>query len=336
MKVSVAIVALNEERYLPSILRDVLNQTYLHSRMEVLLIDSMSTDETLYIMNDFRNRYQSKFIDIRVLKNPKKRQANGWNIAIKEYCGDVLIRIDAHAHIPCDFVEKNVKRLKLGEYVCGGRRPNIAEESTLKAALLLEAESAMFGSGISPFRNSDKSEYVKSIFHGAYRREVFDKVGGFNEGLGRTEDNDFHQRVRENGYNIFMDKDIISYQYVRPTLRKMMKQKFLNGYWIGKTTYINRKCILLYYYVPCIFVLSVISASIMAFLEIYAPLEILCVLYGMILISIGLTSIHKKKYNLIYIIVPMICCMVHISYGLGTIIGLVKNVKLCGKSDWSA
>lgn len=72
MKVSVAIVALNEERYLPSILRDVLNQTYLHSRMEVLLIDSMSTDETLYIMNDFRNRYQSKFIDIRVLKNPKR------------------------------------------------------------------------------------------------------------------------------------------------------------------------------------------------------------------------------------------------------------------------
>lgn len=333
MKISIAVVALNEERYLPGLLRDILNQTYLHSRMEVLLIDSMSTDKTLNIMNDFRDRHQSKFAHIRVLKNPKKTQANGWNVAIKEYRGDALIRVDAHAHIPDDFVEKNVKRLKLGEYVCGGKRPNISEESTLKAALLLEAESAMFGSGISTFRNSDKSGYVTSIFHGAYRREVFDKVGGFNESLGRTEDNDFHQRVRENGYSIFMDKDIISYQYVRPTIQKMMKQKFLNGYWIGKTTYINRKCISLYYYIPGFFVLSVIGTLIMAFLGITAPIEILCVLYGFVLISIGLASIRKKKYDFIYIIVPIICCMIHISYGVGTIIGLIKNVGNCTKSN---
>lgn len=328
MKISIGIVALNEEKYLPGILQDVLKQTYLHKQMELLLIDSMSIDETLNIMNSFRSRYKSKFIDVRVLMNPQKRLANGWNIAINEFRGDVLIRIDAHAHIPRDFVEKNIRRLDSGEYVCGGRRPNIAEESTLKAALLLEAESAMFGSGISSFRNSDKSGYVKSIFHGAYRREVFDKVGGFNERLGRTEDNDFHQRIRENGYNIFMDKDIISYQYVRPTLRKMIKQKFLNGYWIGKTTYINKKCISLYYYIPGVFVLFVISAFVMFLLGISAPLYLVCVSYGILLISIGGTSIYKKKYNYIYSIVPIVCCIIHVSYGLGTIIGLLENVSI--------
>ena len=324
MKISISVVALNEEKYLPNILKDILQQTYPHKDMEILLIDSISQDTTKNIMLDFADKYQNEFWQIKVLDNAGKRQANGWNIALRNYEGEAIIRVDAHAHIPQDFVSKNIARLEAGEYVCGGRRPSIAEEDTLSAKLLLAAESAMLGSGISSFRNSEKSGYVKSIFHGAYRREVFDKVGFFDERLGRTEDNDVHQRIRAAGYKIFMDKDIVSYQYVRPTLSKMLKQKFMNGYWIGKTMYVNPACISMYYFAPLVLVVSLLLSVILFINGNSYILEFIAVIYGFVMLISGIAAIKENKWNLSFIGTILVCLLMHICYGIGTIKGLLR------------
>ena len=324
MKVSISIVALNEEKYLPNILQDILQQTYLHGDMEILLIDSISQDKTKKIMLDFADKYQNEFGQIKVLDNAGKRQANGWNVALKNYEGEAIIRIDAHAHIPQDFVSKNIARLENGEYVCGGRRPSIAEEDTLSAKLLLAAESAMLGSGISSFRNSEKSGYVKSIFHGAYRREVFDKVGFFDERLGRTEDNDIHQRIRVAGYKIFMDKDIVSYQYVRPTLKKMLMQKFMNGYWIGKTMYVNPSCVSVYYFAPFVFVISLLLSAILFINGDSHMLAFITVLYGFVMLISGVIAIKDNKWNFSFIGIIPVCFLMHVCYGMGITKGLLR------------
>lgn len=324
MKVSISIVALNEEKYLPNILQDILQQTYPHKDMEILLIDSISQDTSKKIMSDFADKYQNEFWQIKVLDNAGKRLANGWNVALRNYEGEAIIRIDAHAHIPQDFVSKNIARLENGEYVCGGRRPSIAEEDTLSAKLLLAAESAVFGSGISSFRNSEKSRYVKSIFHGAYRRVVFDKVGFFDERLGRTEDNDIHQRIRAAGYKIFMDKDIVSYQYVRPTLKKMLKQKFMNGYWIGKTIYVNPDCISLYYLIPMAFVLALLIAIIFLINGEYMMPILLLLFYSLIELFTVMVGIKQNSYDFRFSIIAIICFLMHICYGVGTIKGLIR------------
>ena len=324
MKVSISVVALNEEKYLHSILHDIIQQSYPHEDMEILLIDSISQDKTKEIMLDFANKYRNDFWQIKVLDNAGKRLANGWNVALRNYEGEVIIRIDAHAHVPKDFVAKNITRLKAGEYVCGGRRPSIAEEDTLSAKLLLAAESAVFGSGISAFRNSEKSGYVKSIFHGAYRREVFDKVGFFDERLGRTEDNDIHQRIRAAGYKIFMDKDIVSYQYVRSTLRKMLKQKFMNGYWIGRTMYVNPACISMYYFVPLIFVVALAVSIALLVNGNLLMFELIAIPYSLLMLISAIAAIKENKWNLSFIGIAPVCFLMHICYGVGTIKGLLK------------
>ena len=317
-------MALNEEKYLPNILQDILQQTYPHKDMEILLIDSISQDTSKKIMSDFADKYQNEFWQIKVLDNAGKRLANGWNVALRNYEGEAIIRIDAHAHIPQDFVSKNIARLETGEYVCGGRRPSIAEEDTLSAKLLLAAESAMLGSGISSFRNSEKSGYVKSIFHGAYRREIFDKVGFFDERLGRTEDNDIHQRIRAAGYKIFMDKDIVSYQYVRPTLSKMLKQKFMNGYWIGRTMYVNPACISWYYFMPMIFIIALLITGVMFVNGIKGLLGGLVLSYGFVLFISAFMAMKKHEWDCKYMGIMIVCFMMHIGYGLGTLKGLIK------------
>ena len=180
MILSVCVVAYTEEKVLGKLLEDIQAQDYDHEKMEILLIDSMSTDHTRDIMEKFRETEKS-FLKISVFSNEKKKLAPGWNVALKNYIGDAIIRIDAHATIPNNFIRKNVEILESGESVCGGIRPNIIDEHTPWKDTLLLAEQSMFGSSIAPYRSGKKKTYVKSLFHGAYRREVFDKIGFYNE-----------------------------------------------------------------------------------------------------------------------------------------------------------
>ena len=227
MIISVCVVAYNEQKVLPDLLECIKSQDYPHNQMEVVLIDSCSEDNTKKIMEKFREENKD-FVNVQVLDNPRKIQAAGWNVAIKNYKGDAILRVDAHAAIPKEFVRKNAEVLESGEYVSGGVRPNMVDESTPWKETLLLAEQSMFGSSIAPYRRSEKNTYVKSVFHGAYKREVFDKVGLFNEQLGRTEDNEINYRIRAAGYKICCSPDIVSYQHTRNSLKAMLKQKYGN------------------------------------------------------------------------------------------------------------
>ena len=167
MRVSVGIVAYNEERTLPLLLADIKKQTYDHTKMEIILIDSMSTDQTREVMNLFKEE-NNEFENVLIRENAKKKQAYGWNVAIASSNGDVIIRIDAHARIPEDFVPKNIKSIEDGVFVVGGPRPNAVDRPTAWKEVLLMAESSMFGSGIgSCRRKSSERKYVKSVLHGA-------------------------------------------------------------------------------------------------------------------------------------------------------------------------
>ena len=256
MKITVGVVAYNEEKNLPSLLKDIEGQSYPHSEIEVVLADSMSTDGTRKVMEKWQKENRDFFLDIKIIENKGKIQSCGWNAVIDAFTTEALIRIDAHSSIPEDFVEKNVNALSEGEYVTGGMRPNIVEGDSAWQQVLLLAESSMFGSSIADFRRKEKKAYVKSFFHGAYRREVFEKAGKFREDLGRTEDNEFHYRIRQNGFRLCMVPGIISYQRIRPSLRKMCRQKYGNGYWVGRTAGICPGCLSLYHFVPFASIIS--------------------------------------------------------------------------------
>ena len=211
--VSVAIVAHNEAQHFSNILEDVVAQDFPHNRIELLLIDSMSKDDTKQVMLEFAESDQAKgFQRVAVLSNPGEILPCGCNVAIKNFTGDALVRIDAHARIPQSFISSNVEVLDEGEFVCGGPRPTIASPETNWSNTLLMAEESAFGSSIADYRGSSKKEYVSSAFHAMFRREVIERVGLYDERLARTEDNDYFYRVREAGYKIRFDVRIQSKQ----------------------------------------------------------------------------------------------------------------------------
>jgi glycosyltransferase involved in cell wall biosynthesis len=331
------VIAYNEETTIKSILSDILAQDYDHSKIEVLLVDSASTDATKKMMREFATKNNSNsgvlhFRDIRVLDNPKKTLPCGWNVALHAYKGEAIVKVDAHASIPHDFLSKNIATLESGEDICGGQRPNIIESPTPWKETLLLAETSMFGSSIAPYRNNPGKTYVKSMFHAAYKRKVFDKIGNFNENLTRTEDNEIHYRMREAGFQLCFDPEIISYQHTRSTLKTMLKQKFANGYWIGLTTGVCPKCLSLYHFVPFAFVGSLgsgydiylifrLSKSLIRFLT-----GLMWVLYWILALLMTVVSVVQagKKRNITCVLLPILFFILHISYGTGTLIGMIK------------
>ena len=340
MFITIAVIAYNEENTIGEILNDISMQDYAHSSMEIILVDSASTDNTRLVMEKFARENTMGAADIRVLDNPKKTLPCGWNVLLDNYKGDAVIRVDAHAHIPQDFVRKNVEILEQGEMIVGGQRPNIVDEETAWKDTLLLAESSMFGSSIAPYRNgngaSGEKIYMKSLFHAAYRREVFEKIGHYNEALTRTEDNEIHYRMRKAGYKLRFCPDIISYQHTRNSLPRMLKQKYANGYWIGKTSKVCPQCLSLYHFVPWAFVVAVIvttAASIGC--KIFAVKSLLSrIIYGITglmwgaywLLAVVMAVVASvgagKKRNITCFLLPFLFFLLHISYGIGTVCGL--------------
>ena len=327
MKITVGVVAYNEEKNLPSLLKDIEGQSYPHSEMEVVLADSMSTDGTRKVMEEWQKKNRDFFLDIKIIENKGKIQSCGWNAVIDAFTTEALIRIDAHSSIPEDFVEKNVNALSEGEYVTGGMRPNIVEGDSAWQQVLLLAESSMFGSSIADFRRKEKKAYVKSFFHGAYRREVFEKAGKFREDLGRTEDNEFHYRIRQNGFQLCMVPGIISYQMIRPSLRKMCRQKYGNGYWVGRTAGICPGCLSLYHFVPFTFVLGIIATTIFGIFVHPFPAVLMWSLYWLLAIVMAVVSVRGQKKDIRQITLPVLFFLLHISYGVGTCFGLLSLLK---------
>lgn len=321
MIVSFAIVAFNEEAYLPALLADLKAQDYPHSKIEVLLIDSMSTDSTKNIMQNFANE-ASDFLSVKVLSNPKKIIPCGHNVALKNYTGDALVRIDAHASVPSDFISKNVAVLNSGEVASGGRRPNIIDDSTPFKETLLTAEQSMFGSSFAPYRNSNKKMYASSLFCGMYKREVYDTVGSYNELLPRSEDNDMTYRIRKAGFKLCYSPDIVFYQHTRSSLLKMLKQKYLNGYWIGKTMGVSPSCFSVFHFVPLAFVLAIIVTSVFAAFGFPYLSVLMWAAYSLLVLSITVIETLKKPV-ITNLLLPLIFLALHISYGVGTLLGLI-------------
>lgn len=317
-------IAYNEADALAGLFRDIALQDFPHDQIEVVFVDSMSTDSTRDKMEHFKETDYG-FYDVKIVQCAKKNQAFSWNAALMTARGDVIIRVDAHARIPRNFVSRNVYNLSQGENVVGGGRPNITSDVSSWKLTLLAAEDSLFGSSVASYRRpATQKEYMDSLFHAAYRREVIRKVGGFNENLGRTEDNEFHYRIRKAGYKMCCCPDIISYQHSRNDLKSMIRQKYSNGRWIGLTLSECPGCLSYFHFAPFAFVMMLLFVTILAFFGLPWLLYILLIVYGMFDIVNAVGCCTMKNVQPQFVLLPIIFPILHISYGVGTIVGLLQ------------
>ncbi len=319
LNISIITPIRNEERYIAECLTSLVNQDYTEA-YEILVVDGMSTDKTREIVREFEKKHKN----IKLFDNPNKTVPYALNIAIRNARGEVIIRVDGHAVIEKDYLSQCLKYLKQTNAECVGGVIESINVTFIGKAIAL-AMSSPFGVGNARFRTSGDEGYVDSLAFGAYQRKVFDKIGYFDEELVRNQDDEFNYRLRKFGGKIFLTPKIKSYYYPRSNLKKLFRQYFQYGFWKVRVLQKHFKMMQARQFVPPVFVLSLIISllgglfyknSIWLFFVIFFSYISACLLASL--------QIARKKGNKYFLMLILIFAILHISYGLGFLKGLIK------------
>jgi GT2 family glycosyltransferase len=289
--------------------------------MEIIIADGLSTDGTRDLINELADRTD---IPITVIDNPGQIAPTGLNLAIAVSKGDVIVRVDGHCEIANDYVANCVELLRstTADGV-GGPIETIAESPQADAIAI--AMSSKFGVGGSAFRTvHDKELEVDTIAFPGYRRDLFDRVGGFDEELVRNQDDEFNYRVRERGGRLILSPTVRSRYYSRSSFRSLWKQYFQYGYWKVRVLQLHPAQMSIRQFVPFAFVSLLTFLALGSLVSVTSGWLFLGML-GFYLLSNFLASALSCRRSGIGAL-PGIAAsfgILHFSYGIGFLFGLV-------------
>ena len=323
--VSIIIPCRNEGKFIGQCLDAIINQNYLKDKLEVLVIDGMSEDETRKIIKN----YSEKFPFIKLLDNPKKFTNFAFNIGIKRAKGEVIMLIGAHASYERDYISKCVKYSKeYGADNIGGTVKIIPKTNTLIAKTIALSLSNPFGVGNAYYKSgySGQPKWVDTVFGGCYRKEIFKKIGLFNENLVRSQDIEFNLRLKKAGGKILLVPDIIAYYYPKSNFKEFFVHNFKDGIWAIYPLKFVKIPLCLRHYIPLIFVLGLLGTGL---LGIFFPIFfwLFLFIFGSYFLVANYFSVKistKEKDIRFLFLMPVAFACRHIGYGLGSIWGLIK------------
>ncbi|MEO1927635.1 MAG: glycosyltransferase family 2 protein [Nautiliaceae bacterium] len=323
-KISIIIPILNEEKYITKCLSSIIESDFDKNDMEVLLIDGGSEDKTIEIIKE----YQKKYPFFKLVNNPKKIVPVAMNIGIKEAKGEYIIRVDAHSSYPKDYFSKLVFwHKKLNADNVGGVVITEVKNKTLTSNAIKNVLSDKLGVG-SAFRSGvSEIKEVDTVPFGCYKKEVFEKIGLYDERLVRNQDIELNKRLKKSGGKIYLVPEIKCTYYARETFKDLAKNNFNNGLWNILTAFYTGTLSSLSFrhFVPMMFVLSLIVFGIGAFCS-----EISRIIFFTILLSyLSIISIRsfqiKKDTTFFHQLLAFL--VLHFSYGIGSIVGIFKIIK---------
>lgn len=328
MQLSVICPVYNEEYYISTCVSSIVNAEYPKDEFEVFFVDGGSTDKTKEILTT----YQKQYPWIRIVDNPQRTVPYALNIALRHIKGDVVIRIDAHSSYPEDYFRvlvENIVKLRADNVgVCC--IPDVLRK-TAKSLAIKEVLCNPFGVGNSLFRlGVNVITEVDTVPFGCWFRSAFAKYGYFDERLVRNQDIEFNKRILRNGGKIYLLPYTHCVYYVRENFLRLFQNNFANGKWNILTVYYTKHLtsISLRHLVPMFFVLSLIPPLLLSVIcKYFAHISIASAASYITTFSfVSLRLSLTKKVNFIYTLFAFL--VLHISYGIGSMIGLMMVCKL--------
>jgi len=319
---SVIMPVRNEGAIIRESLEAVLAQDYGQDRMEIFVVDGMSTDDTRGIVLSM----QSRFPNITLLDNPRKIVPAGMNIALRRAKGEILVRVDGHCTIARDYVRRCVEHLE-NDGVDGVGGPVHTVGSTRVARVIALAMSSKFGVGGSAFRTiADRTMLADTVPFPAYTRAIVQKAGTYDEELVRNQDDEYNYRLRKLGAKLLLASDVRSEYYSRSSLRSLWRQYFQYGYWKVRVLQKHPLQMSARQFVPAALVASILAAAALCVLLPAAGLLALGAIvtaYAGANVLASLLTARGGDRDVLPLL-PLTFAAIHFSYGLGFLRGLVK------------
>lgn len=325
-QVSVIIPCLNEESTILLVLEALSTQTFPHQEMEVIIADGLSTDRTREVIANFQGRHPG--LNLRVIDNPNRSIPSALNSAIRAASGKFLIRLDAHCIPHSDYIERSVQGLEagLGENVGGVWEIKPGGEGW-QARSIAAAAAHPLGVGDAMYRRTAEARAVDTVPFGAFRREMVDQIGGFDERLLANEDYEFNARIRHRGGRVWLDPTIRSAYFSRPSFASLARQYWRYGYWKARMLLRYPKTIRWRQALPPLFAISLLAWLVLLPWFSYARWLFVIELasYFLILFVAGFCQAIKMRDPVLTFGLPLAIFVMHISWGSAFLWSLITK-----------
>jgi succinoglycan biosynthesis protein ExoA len=258
-KLSVIVPVRNEKSFIRSCLESILSDAP-EGGIEIILVDGMSDDGTAEEVRAIA----AEDPRIKVMDNPSRFVPQAMNMGIKAAHAPFIGRIDGHCLVEPGYFSACLKRLETGDFDCvGGVLTN--EGTTPAGRAVAAATSSSVGVGSARFRTGQGVEStVDTLAFGVYRKEVFEKIGNFDESLVRNQDDELNFRLTRSGGKILLVPSVRIRYFVRDSIKRLGRQYYQYGYWKWRVFRKHGRVASLRQLAPSIFLLALDISFLLA------------------------------------------------------------------------
>ncbi len=325
--ITVIVPCYNEQATIRGLLDAVLAQTYPLEQMDVVISDGLSTDGTREVIAAFQREHPD--LPVQVVDNTARTIPSGVNRAIEAARGEIIVRLDAHSMPYPDYVARCVQALTEGRGDnVGGVWEIRPGASTWAAESIAAAAAHPLGVGDAMYRLAPSAGPVDTVPFGAFRRELIERIGKYDETLLSNEDYEFNTRVRQSGGTVWLDPAIRSVYFSRSTFGALARQYWRYGFW--KLRMLRRYPSTLRWRqaLPPAFVLSLAGLLLLG-LWLYPFLWLLgaeILLYLSVMLLAGFRAAQKRHKPLLAIGLPLAIATMHLAWGSGFLWSLLSSL----------
>ncbi len=321
--VTVVVPCRNEERYIARCLESILATDYPKERLEILILDGMSEDRTREIVWSFTNR----FPNIRLVDNPRKHIPVAMNIGIRAARGERILKMDAHSTYQPEYISRCVHyQDAYGADNVGGIWKMVPGAETAIAKAIVLGLGHRFGSGNANVKiGVDKPTWSDTAAFGCFRKELFERIGMYDEHLLSSSDLDLNQRIKAAGGGILLVPDIVINYAADPTLAKFRSHVFADGVWVSYVLKFAKKAWSWRHWVPSMFLGSLLAAFGLGLVNkgsLWLGMSIAAI-YVATSLAVSLQIAARERNPRYAFLLPIVFAVRHFVHGMGTLYGLV-------------
>ena len=315
--VSIVIPMRNEAETIGALLDCVLDQDYPATRFEVLVVDGDSSDASTAAVE----RYAAHDPRVRLLSNPRRIVPTALNIAIRAARGDVICRIDGHTRVARDYVRVGVETLqRTGADNVGG--PMQAVGGGWFGDAVAAATTSRFGIG-SYFHYGTEEREVDTVYLGMWPRQVFERVGLFDEELVRNQDDEFNYRLRKAGGRVVLTPAMRSWYQNRQSVTGLLRQYYQYGQWKVRVLQKHPRQMSWRHFVPPAFVAALGGLTALSAIAPLASIAArgLFAVYGVAVLAAAIRS-QTRRGPAAWLATALAFVCIHLAWGAGFLHGL--------------
>jgi len=221
--VTIIIPAFNEEKSIAKTIESICDSNYPNKKMEVIVIDDGSKDDTYKIAKKYIGTRNGKLIKVIRKKNGGKGSA--LNLGISKASSPFIFSMDADTFVDPDAVKEMMRYFKDEQVMSVSSTMMIYKPKTFLQKI--QHIEYLFGIFLRKSFASINSIYVTPGAFSAYRKSFFDKYGGYigMESNNLTEDLEMAMRIHYYGYKIENSSEALVYTLAPGKFKELTKQR---------------------------------------------------------------------------------------------------------------